>query len=54
MYQIYDLEVEILAEGLHFPEGPIYCDDNSIILVEIAKGTLTKVYMDGKKGLLLS
>ena len=52
MYQIYDLEVEILAEGLHFPEGPIYCDDNSIILVEIAKGTLTKVYMDGKKEII--
>jgi gluconolactonase len=38
------MEIEVLAEGLLFPEGPIACDDGSIILVEIARGTLTRVW----------
>lgn len=38
------MEFEVLAEGLLFPEGPIACDDGSVILVEIARGTLTRVW----------
>ena len=37
-----------LASGLKFPEGPIALDDGSILLVEIARGTLSKVMPDGK------
>ena len=33
----------ILAEGLKFPEGPIALPDGSIIVVEIARGTLSRV-----------
>ena len=40
-------EYKILAENLKFPEGPIYMNDGSIILVEIARGTLSKVTSDG-------
>ena len=40
-------EYIILAENLKFPEGPIYMNDGSIILVEIARGTLSKVTSDG-------
>ncbi|MDG2112456.1 MAG: SMP-30/gluconolactonase/LRE family protein, partial [Actinomycetota bacterium] len=36
-----------LATGLQFPEGPIAMDDGSVILVEIARGTLTRVQPDG-------
>ncbi|MFV0523829.1 MAG: SMP-30/gluconolactonase/LRE family protein [Acidimicrobiales bacterium] len=36
------------ASGLLFPEGPIWYPDNSIILVEIARGTLTRVTADGE------
>src|SRR3546814_15125304 len=36
-----------LATGLQFPEGPIAMDDGSIVLVEIARGTLTRVSPDG-------
>ena len=39
-------EVTVLAEGLRFPEGPIAMNDGSVILVEIARGTLSKV-VDG-------
>lgn len=35
---------EVLAEGLAFPEGPIAMPDGSVILVEIARGTLTRIW----------
>jgi gluconolactonase len=35
---------EVVAEGLQFPEGPIAMPDGSVILVEIARGTLTRVW----------
>ena len=40
-------EHKILAKNLKFPEGPIFMNDGSIILVEIARGTLSKVTSDG-------
>ena len=36
-----------IADGLRFPEGPIAMPDGSVILVEIARGTLTRVTPDG-------
>ena len=41
-------EVTELASGLKFPEGPIAMPDGSVILVEIARGTLSRVTTDGK------
>ncbi|MFL5295637.1 MAG: SMP-30/gluconolactonase/LRE family protein [Phenylobacterium sp.] len=38
------MSFETLAEGLLFPEGPIAMADGSVILVEIARGTLTRVW----------
>jgi gluconolactonase len=38
---------ERIAEGLAFPEGPIVMPDGSVILVEIKRGTLTRVW-DGR------
>ena len=40
-------EHTLLAEGLQFPEGPIAQADGSVLLVEIARGTLSRV-ADGK------
>ncbi len=37
-------DFEILAENLQFPEGPIAMPDGSVILVEIKRGTLTRVW----------
>ena len=37
-----------IVSGLKFPEGPIAMPDGSIILVEIARGTLTRVWGNGK------
>ncbi len=36
-----------MAEGLLFPEGPIAMPDGSVILVEIARGTISRVSPDG-------
>lgn len=36
-----------LATGLRFPEGPIAMEDGSVLLVEIARGTLSRVAPDG-------
>jgi biopolymer transport protein ExbD len=36
-------DLTVLAEGLRFPEGPIAMPDGSVLLVEIARGTLSRV-----------
>ncbi|MGH9027447.1 MAG: SMP-30/gluconolactonase/LRE family protein [Acidimicrobiia bacterium] len=41
-------EVREVATGLQFPEGPIWMPDGSVILVEIRRGTLSRVTTDGK------
>ena len=38
----------LVASGLEFPEGPIAMPDGSVILVEIKRGTLSRVTADGK------
>ena len=38
------MDFEVLAEGLQFPEGPIAMPDGSVVVVEIARGTLTRVW----------
>lgn len=40
-------DVRELASGLRFPEGPIAMDDGSVVLVEMERGTLTRVDGDG-------
>ncbi|MFL6204933.1 MAG: SMP-30/gluconolactonase/LRE family protein [Acidimicrobiales bacterium] len=42
------MDTRELATGLKFPEGPVATDDGDVILVEIARGTLTKVAADGR------
>lgn len=39
--------LEPVATGFRFPEGPVALPDGSILLVEIARGTLTKISADG-------
>jgi gluconolactonase len=40
-------EVRTLATDLRFPEGPIAMNDGSVVLVEIDRGTLTRVTAAG-------
>jgi gluconolactonase len=41
------MEFTTVAEGLRFPEGPVAMDDGSVLLVEIDRGTLSRVTPDG-------
>jgi gluconolactonase len=38
------MEFQVLAEGLGFPEGPIVMPDGSVVLVEIKRQTLSRVW----------
>ncbi len=40
--------MQTIATDLQFPEGPIAMDDGSVILVEIARGTLSRVLPGGR------
>ena len=42
------MKIREIASGLQFPEGPVAMDDGSVVLVEIARGTVTRVAADGK------
>ena len=37
-----------ITDGLQFPEGPVAMADGSVIVVEIRRGTLTRVHPDGQ------
>jgi gluconolactonase len=43
------MDIELVAEGLEFPEGPIAMADGSVILTEIKARRLTRVFPDGRK-----
>jgi gluconolactonase len=41
------MDIQLVAEGLQFPEGPIAMADGSVILTEIKRGVLSRVAPDG-------
>jgi gluconolactonase len=42
------MKLDVVAEGLQFPEGPIAMPDGSVLVVEIRRGTLSRVQPSGK------
>lgn len=42
-------KIRVIASDLQFPEGPVVMPDGSVVLVEIRRQTLTRVYPDGRK-----
>jgi gluconolactonase len=38
-----------ITSGLRFPEGPVAMNDGSVLVVEVARGTLTRVRPNGAK-----
>ena len=44
--------MRVLATDLWFPEGPIWLEDGSVVLVEIRRQTLTRVWPDGRKSII--
>lgn len=47
-----DLALELVAEGLRFPEGPVAMADGSVILTEIRGPWLSRIYPDGRREVL--
>ncbi|QHE84738.1 SMP-30/gluconolactonase/LRE family protein [Hydrogenophaga sp. BPS33] len=43
------LRVEVICEGLSFPEGPVWLPDGSVLVVEIRSGNLTRISKAGEK-----
>ena len=43
------MDIQLVTEGLQFPEGPIAMADGSVILTEIERKTLTRVTPDGRQ-----
>lgn len=41
--------MRVLATDLQFPEGPVWVGDGSLLVVEIRRKTLTRVWPDGRK-----
>lgn len=41
-------DVQVVATGLRFPEGPVPLADGSVLLVELARATVTRVEPDGR------
>lgn len=43
------MEFREIASGLGFPEGPVAMEDGSVLVVEIARGTVVRIKPDGKR-----
>jgi len=52
LVKTFQMSATLIADKLKFPEGPISMKDGSVILVEIARGTLTKITNKGKKEII--
>jgi gluconolactonase len=44
-----ELKTRVVAVDLWFPEGPVALPDGSVLLVEIRRRTLTRIFADGRK-----
>lgn len=42
-------QMRVIASDLQFPEGPVVMPDGSVLLVEIRRQTLTRIYRGGRK-----
>lgn len=40
-------DMKVIAEHLQFPEGPVALSDGSVVVVEIASGSIARVYHNG-------
>lgn len=43
-----NIDYEIIADGLEFPEGPIALNDGSVLVVELRRQTLTRIWSAGR------
>jgi len=41
-------EITEIATGLEFPEGPVWCEDGTVLCVELKRRTVDRVHPDGR------
>ena len=46
------MDVTVMTQGLAFPEGPVALSDGAVLVVEIQRGTLTRVAEDGTQSIV--
>ena len=46
------MDLELVADGLRFPEGPVAMADGAVILTEIPAGRITRIGADGAKSVV--
>ena len=46
------MDVTVMTQGLAFPEGPVALSDGAVLVVEIQRGTLTRVADDGTQSIV--
>ena len=46
------MNVTVMTQGLAFPEGPVALSDGAVLVVEIQRGTLTRVAEDGTQSIV--
>jgi gluconolactonase len=46
------MSVQVIATDLWFPEGPVWLGDGSLLVVEIRRQTLTRIWPDGRKSVV--
>jgi len=46
------MDVTVMTQGLAFPEGPVALSDGAVLVVEIQRGTLTRVAEDGTQSII--
>ena len=44
--------MRVIADDLWFPEGPVWVGDGSLLVVEIRRKTLTRIWPDGRKSIV--
>lgn len=44
--------IRVIADDLWFPEGPVWVGDGSLLVVEIRRQTLTRIWLDGRKSIV--
>ena len=46
---VVELPHRVVAEGLHFPEGPVALSDGSVLVVEVRGPRVTRITTDGRR-----
>ena len=46
------MDFSVVTEGLRFPEGPVWMQDGSVVVVETEAGRITRVRPDGRKDIV--